>query len=149
MKYMRQPTTWAAMALSVFLLLVSHPASAAIFRYDGPYEGKVIDADTGEPIQGAIVLGVWYRIHPNVAGWNSELYDSVEKITDKDGNFSIKGLGPLLMSNIDPMDIVIFKAGYEHLSSSWKSLKIDYLLKKRIKWKGNKAIIPLHKWTIG
>jgi hypothetical protein len=136
------------MVLLVFLLLSFHSASAAIFRYDGPYEGKVVDADTGEPIEGAVVLGVWYRIHPNVAGWNSEFYDAVETLTDKNGEFYIKGLGPLLMSNIDDMNMVIFKVGYEHLSTSWGSLKEGYRLRKIIKWNGNKAIIPLKKWSL-
>lgn len=149
MKYRRRPIIWATIALSVFLLLTSKPTSAAIFRYDGPYEGKVVDAGTGEPIQGAVVLGVWYRIHPNVAGWNSEFYDAVETLTDKKGEFHIKGLGPLFMSNIEEMTIVIFKAGYEHLGHSlWGSLKIDYILKKKIRWDGNMAIIPLYRWTI-
>lgn len=147
MKCTRNPTILAAMLLAIFLL-VSHSASAAIFRYDGPYEGKVIDADTGEPIQGAVVLGVWYRIHPNVAGWNSEFYDAVETATDKNGNFQIKGLGPLFISNIDEMNMVIFKVGYEHLSTSWESLKEGYYLRQIIKWDGNKAIIPLKRWSL-
>jgi hypothetical protein len=149
MRYTRKPTTWMAIVLSALLLMVAQPASAAIFRYDGPYEGKVVDADSGDPIQGAVVLGVWYRIHPNVAGWNSEFYDAVETLTDKNGEFHIKGLGPLFMSNIDEMMIVIFKVRYEHLGHSlWKSLKVDYILKQKIKWDRNKAIIPLKKLTL-
>lgn len=147
MKYRRKLITWTAMVLSAFLLFLSHSASAAIFRFDGPYEGKVIDAETGKPIEGAVVLGVWNRIHSNVAGWNTEFFDAVETVTDKDGNFYVRGLGPLFMSNIDDMNMVIFKVGYEHLACSWKSLKIDYYLKGIIKWEVNKAIIPLNKWT--
>lgn len=131
----------------IFALLLALPfsASAAIFRYDGPYEGKVVDADTGGPIEGAVVLGVWYRIHPNVAGWSSEFYDSVETLTDKDGNFYIKGLGVLLMSNIDTMNIIIYKSGYKHLGSSWESFKDGYRLREIVKWEGDKAIVPLKR----
>lgn len=136
------------MVLAAFLLMVPQPASAAIFRYDGPYEGKVVDADTGEPIQGAVVLGVWNRIHPNVAGWNTEFYDAVETVTDKNGDFYIKGLGILLLSNIDKMNVLIFKAGYDHLGyGPWKSFRVDYLLKQKIAWKEDKAIIPIKKLT--
>jgi hypothetical protein len=28
---------------------------------DGPYKGKVIDAETGKPLEGVVVLGVWYK----------------------------------------------------------------------------------------
>jgi len=37
-------------------------------RVDGPYEGKVIDAQTGQPIEGAVVSGVWNKAHPGVGG---------------------------------------------------------------------------------
>jgi len=149
MKYRSELIIWATQALAVVLMLASHPASAAIFRYDGPYEGKVVNANTGEPIQGAVVLGVWYRIHPNVAGWNSEFYEAVETVTDKDGEFYIEGLGPLFISNVDEMTIFIFKAGYEHLGHSlWSSMKKDYILKTKIRWSGDKAIIPLESWEL-
>jgi hypothetical protein len=132
-----------------FLLAFPSTSSSAIIRHDGPYEGKVIDAETGEPIEGAVVLGVWYRIHPNVAGWNSEFYDATETLTDENGDFSIPGLGLLVFSNIDTIDILIFKAGYEHLGrNSWNSLKKDLILREKIKWRENKAIIPLKKWGL-
>lgn len=130
------------------LLSLVNPAFSAIFRYDGPYEGKVIDADTGNPIEGAVVLGVWNRIHSNVAGWNYEFYDAVETVTDNNGNFHIKGLGPLFFSNIDDMKMVIFKVEYEHLATLWESLKKDYYLRTIIKWEDDKAIIPLKKLNL-
>lgn len=147
MKYGRRHFMWAAV-LSIFLLLSAQPALSAIFRYDGPYEGKVIDTETGKPIQGAVVLGVWNRIHSNVAGWNYEFYDAVETVTDENGNFHIKGLGPLFFSNIDDMNMVIFKVEYENITTLWESLKKDFYLKTIIKWEGDKAIIPLKKWSL-
>lgn len=148
MKYKRRPITWAIIVLSVFLFLTPHLTSAAIFRYDGPYQGKVIDADTGEPIEGVVVVGIWDRIHPNVAGWNSEFYDAVETMTDKNGEFYIKGLGPLFFSNIEEMSILIFKTGYDHIGHClWKSLKVDLILKQKITWNGDVAVIPLKRLT--
>jgi hypothetical protein len=46
------------------------------------------------------------------------------------------------------MDVLIFKAGYEYLKSTWRGLKVDILLREKIKWEGSKAIIPLRKLTI-
>ena len=59
-------------------------------------------------------------------------------------------MGLEVMSNVTPMDVLIFKAGYEYLGSPWESLKKSkYLIEKRkIKWEGNKAIIPLKKLTM-
>lgn len=149
MKYRRRPMTWATMALSVFFLLTSHPVVASVIRYDGPYEGKVINADTGEPIRGAVVLGEWSRLYHHVAGTTHQFYDAVETVTDENGEFRIGGLGLLLFRDIEPMGIVIFKAGYEHFGHTpWESLKIDYKLKQLINWEGNKAIFPLKKWDI-
>jgi hypothetical protein len=58
-------------------------------------------------------------------------------------------MGLKILGNVTPMDVLIFKAGYEHIGmSSWESLKSDLILRKKIKWEGTKAIIPLKKLTI-
>lgn len=117
-------------------------------RVDGPYEGKVIDAETGQPIEGVVVLGTWSRAIATPGGSVYSYYDAMETVTDKNGYFKIKGLGLLVLSNVAPMDVVIFKVGYEYLGlMPWISLKEDELLSKKIKWMGNKAIIPLKKVT--
>jgi len=118
-------------------------------RIDGPYRGRVIDADTREPIEGVVVLGTWDRETPTVAGATHQYYDAVETVTDKNGEFEIKGLGVLVMSNIIPMDLLIFKAGYEYWGlGPWSGLKKGYLSSKKVKWEGDKAIIPLRKLTM-
>jgi hypothetical protein len=135
----------------MFLLIgisLSLPSCAHAVRYDGPYEGKVIDADTKEPIEGVVILGTWYTSQFSPAGATHNFYDAKETITDKNGAFSIPGMGLKVLSNLDPIDIVIFKAGYEHISGSWESFKKDILLRKKIKWEDGKAIIPLKKWTL-
>lgn len=129
-----------------FLLFL--PACAYPIRYDGPYEGKVVDAETGQPIEGVVVLGTWDRETPTAGGAFHRFYDAMETVTDKNGEFKIKGLGLLVMSNVIPMDVLIFKAGYEYIGLwPWDSFKEDEILKKKIRWEGNKAIIPLKKVT--
>jgi hypothetical protein len=119
-------------------------------RYDGPYRGKVIDAETLEPLEGVVVLGVWYKEYPTPAGAVHKFYDAKETVTDKNGEFSILGLGLRIMTNVVPMHVMIFKAGYESEGGggSWDSLKTGYLASKKIKWEGSKAIIPLRKLTM-
>jgi hypothetical protein len=132
--------------LGIVLLLTG---CASAIRYDGPYEGRVIDADTGEPIEGVVVLGVWNTETPTPAGAVHHYYDATETVTDRNGDFKIKGLGLLVLSDVIPMDVLIFKAGYEYLGlGPWSGLKKSYLTSKKIKWDGEKAIIPLKKLTM-
>jgi len=114
-------------------------------RYDGTYKGKVIDAETGKPLEGVVVLGVWYVTYPNPAGAWREYYDARETVTDGNGEFMIPGMGLRVLSNLEVMDVVIFKAGYEYEKGSWRSLK-EYA--EYIKWEGDKPIIPLKKLTM-
>ena len=132
---------------SLLMILMTHGCTYAA-RIDGPYEGKVIDADTREPIQGVVVLGTWYTAQFSPAGATHNFYDARETVTDRNGEFSIPGMGLRVMSNLEPMHILIFKAGYEYLNVPWVSIKKDILLKEKIKWEGSKAIIPLKKLTI-
>ncbi|MDO8283342.1 MAG: hypothetical protein Q7U10_12105 [Thermodesulfovibrionia bacterium] len=132
--------------MSVFLTTT---ASAFLIRYDGPYEGRVIDAETKQPIEGVVVLGVWYKQIPNVAGSNSIYYDAKETVTDKNGEFRIEGLGLKIFSYVGTMHVLLFKAGHEYLGLwPWETLKEDGMLRESIKWEGEKAIIPLKKFTM-
>jgi hypothetical protein len=118
-------------------------------RYDGPYSGHVIDADTGAPIEGVVVLGVWNTEKATPGGAVHDFYDARETTTDKNGDFKIPGMGFKILSNVTPMDVLIFKAGYEHIGlHPWASLKEDLILRKKIKWEGKKAIIPIKKLTL-
>ncbi|MEM7828502.1 MAG: carboxypeptidase-like regulatory domain-containing protein [Candidatus Aenigmatarchaeota archaeon] len=127
-------------AMSVFL-------SSCIYaiRYDGPYRGKVVEAETGEPIEGVVVLGVWYTVTVTPAGGTHNFYDATETVTDKNGEFKISGKGLRILSNLEPMQVTIFKVGYEYLNFPWDEYLKEY---KRIKWEGSKAIIPLRKLTM-
>ena len=118
----------------------------SIIRYDGDYRGSVIDAETGEPIEGAVVLGVWYKEVPTVAGPKRSYYDARETVTDKNGEFSIPGKGLIVLSNLEPMSATIFKAGYNYEVVSWSALFRE--LHEEIKWEDDKPIITLKKLTM-
>jgi hypothetical protein len=48
--------------LTIYILLLTVPSAWAfdfLYHSDGPYKGKVIDLETGEPIEGAVVAGAW------------------------------------------------------------------------------------------
>lgn len=153
--------------IGIFLFLLN---CAHAVRYDGPYSGKVIDAETKEPIEGVVVLGVWYTSQFSPAGSVSNYYDAMETVTDKNGDFFIPGKGLRVLSNLEEMDILIFKSGYEYIgmgpwsglkSYGWvgeeesydpvRKLKIRkqiYDPKRKVKWENGKPIIPLRKLTM-
>jgi hypothetical protein len=134
--------------LNILLVLATFTCAYGI-RYDGPYSGRVIDADTGAPVEGVIVLGVWNTEQTTPGGAVHSFHDARETVTDKNGEFEIPGMGFMILENVTPMDVLIFRAGYEHIGmGSWTSLKEDLILRKKIKWEGTKAIIPLKKLTM-
>ncbi len=58
---------------------------------DGPYRGKVIDAETKAPIEGAVVVGVWRR-QPALAMHPKHLFEEAKEVlTDKNGEFTLPG----------------------------------------------------------
>jgi hypothetical protein len=92
---------------------------------------------------------VWYTSQFSPAGATHNYYDAQETVTDKNGEFSIPGMGLRVLSNLEPMNFLIFKSGYEHIGMGpWESLKKAKFLKERIRWEKDKAIIPLRRWTL-
>jgi len=127
------------------LLMFCCSGCVTYIGYDGPYEGRVIDKDTRQPIVGAVVHGSWFKAHPGPGGATHTYYDSREVLTDKDGKFKIEGLGLLIFSNMEKMDINMFKAGYTQQYGAWEGLKYIH---EDVEWDGNKAIIKLRRMSI-
>ncbi len=110
--------------------------------YDGPYKGRVVDSETGEPIEGAVVLAVWRTNYPTGAGGISKYKDAQETVTDENGEFKLPGRGFMVLTTVELSKIAFFKAGYlSNEFSNWKNIKEYY-------WKDGRAFIPLKKWTI-
>jgi hypothetical protein len=79
-----------------------------------PYKGKVVDADTKEPIQDAVVLAIYYMTTTSIAGSNSYPYDAQEILTNQNGEFNIPAKR-VWFDNLHgwpPGSLVIFKSGY-------------------------------------
>lgn len=83
------------------------------------YSGRIVDADTGEPIEGAVVLICWHSIL--IHNWYREIFDVKEVLTDKNGLFATDhkpNLNPL-RHIYDPPDLEIFKGGYKPIIGVW------------------------------
>ena len=128
------------------IVVVICAGCTSMLRIDGPYKGKVIDAETKQPVEGAVVHGTWYKVH---LGGAHEYYDSYEVLTDKNGEFKIPGKGLLVLSDIEDMTLIIFKAGYKQWSpNSWSGLKDAYWRNEEVVWNGSKGTFKLYKMTM-
>jgi hypothetical protein len=76
--------------LLLLILLVAALFSGCTIthKYDA-YHGKVIDAETKQPIEGAAVLIVYRTQQFGLAGSVSQFADAQETLTDKNGEFRI------------------------------------------------------------
>ena len=72
---------------SIIFVFVFLTASGCYAK--GPWRGKVIDAETKQPIEGAAVLATWKKDIPTPAGAATYFLDAEETITDKNGEFKI------------------------------------------------------------
>jgi hypothetical protein len=111
------------------------------------FRGKVIDADTKEPIEGAVVVAEWITERTTPTATHTNLKDVKEILTDKKGEWSISGpkgradeLIPglsLVIPYTKEPQFTIFKPGY----CPWpKGFEIK-ACKERIKPGGNGKII--------
>lgn len=99
---------------------------------EGEITGFVVDAETGQPIEGAVILVEWTQAK-GVPGMSyTESYKVVEVVTDKEGKASIEGVSSPLVS---APRVTIYKRGYvawnnEFIFPDWKK-RTDF------KWSNN------------
>ncbi|MHC4756718.1 MAG: peptidase associated/transthyretin-like domain-containing protein [Planctomycetota bacterium] len=99
----------------IVVVAVFLTACTVTHRY-GPYSGKVVDAETKEPIAGAAVLIVFYTESWKLTVAGSNFVDAVEVLTDEKGEFKIpvKRLTAVRFFNWWDAEgyVTIFKPGY-------------------------------------
>ena len=100
-------------ALGAVGLIEAAPASE---RW-GPFQGQVVDVETGQPIAGAVALAIWWRLVPGLAHGTREFYDAREALTGPDGAFEIPRLSGLPWAlGVQPAEITLFAPAYR-----WKA----------------------------
>ncbi|MBI5099603.1 MAG: carboxypeptidase regulatory-like domain-containing protein [Nitrospirae bacterium] len=91
--------------------------------------GTVVEAETGTPIEGAVVLVEW-TMEKGLPGLShTESYKVVEVVSDKEGKFKVSGvLNPL----VDPPHVTVYKKGYV----AWNNKFIfpDFRKREDFKW---------------
>ena len=95
----------------IIILLLS---GCAVSHTYGPYTGTVVEKETGDPINGAVVFLQFYTF--GLFGI-SQYEDAVEVMTSQKGEFHVPPVRvisrlPTLFSKWDPGQVIIFKPGY-------------------------------------
>lgn len=107
--------------ITLFLLFVIFTANVYaggwIYYSDGTYKGKVIDADTGEPIEGAVVAGVWELnlLYLKLSDPLPRFCDAKEAVTNKNGEFVVPKASCVHLwpfGRIERPSFIVFKPGY-------------------------------------
>ncbi|MGV8073119.1 MAG: hypothetical protein AB2L11_00960 [Syntrophobacteraceae bacterium] len=113
MKKKTKKWIWTALIAGVVITAVG--PWTITHRY-GPYSGKVVETETGEPIEGAYVLVAFYTHMFTLAGPVSEFVDTWDATTDKNGEFKIEPYRVWALRFLhgwnDEGSIVIYKPGY-------------------------------------
>lgn len=77
--------TWSAAAVAQ----TGQPLEQYLTGPRGPYRGRVLDAETGKPLAGVVVVFVWRRDRVMPMGGRSEHYAAREALTNVDGEWVI------------------------------------------------------------
>lgn len=128
------------MAASVLLI----PVTGCYAK--GPWRGKVIDAETKQPIEGAAVVAVWNWELRGPAGGETRFLDAEETATNKDGVFEIPSKSFLsipLVRKVNGPYFTIYKPGYGTFPK--QQISPQYLPDELFEVKG--AIVELPKLT--
>ena len=89
----------------------------------------VVDADTGEPIEGAVVLVEWTKTHGIGLTW-TESVKVFEGVTDKYGRITIPGT---IRPFVNSPDVTVYKKDYVGWSSQF--VFPDFSRREDFNWK--------------
>ncbi|MGH7388781.1 MAG: hypothetical protein ACREM3_04900 [Candidatus Rokuibacteriota bacterium] len=130
------------MTLVALALLVLGCAGRLVYE-SGPYSGRVVDAETNQPLAGAVVLAVWRKSVPIGGHMPEEFVDAVEVTTDMNGEFKIpRKEHTVIWGSMGEPRIIVFSPGYGfyptyHVSPTDRAKE---LLRRH-------ATIELPRWT--
>jgi hypothetical protein len=72
-------------------------------------DGTVVDAETGKPIEGAVVLVEWTKTKGLPGMTHTEPYKVIEVVSDKNGKVT---LASVLNPPVNPPRVTVYKKGY-------------------------------------
>ena len=144
---------WRLILAATVLLLSGTPGDARaswLFYHKPAFEGQILDAETKQPIEGAVVAALYHKWTIGLgAGSTRPLIHVKETLTDKDGKFRIPSYTTLIQpfSGSDDVDFIIYKPGFFSVGSNntfyYEGLfsgKYQTSLNKTLPWRADKSI---------
>lgn len=114
----RSHKTLRAMFGLIALVTLFQLGGCAIMYSSADVEGRIVDAESGEPIEGAVVVGVWQLESQGFEHSYGAAIHVVESVSDTEGHYRLKGFGTKWVGpfrgelrNSDPW-VVVFAEGY-------------------------------------
>ncbi len=135
---MRSMTKWLLALLILALPLVTACGSA-------PYTAKVVDAETGEPIEGAVYLAAWWKTVGGKKDWfegpSIEMAKFAEGHTDEKGWINVPRFW-LRYPFAKERTLTVYKPGYV----MWNQEYVFPTREKRTDFGGKNREVRLEKW---
>jgi hypothetical protein len=110
--------------------------------------GHVVDAETGEPLEGVVIVADW-KLLAGGYGHGGHLDSLVvqETLTDKNGEFAFPQWGPKLRPSFMMLDkapwLILFKSGFEH-AALWNEQSSNEFV-RRSDW--DRKTVSLHRFS--
>ena len=104
-------------AISLLPLMASCQQPSAETLFAEPVAARVVDADTGQPLAGVVIMAYWDLHQGSLTGHapSCGAADIEEAVTDENGDFQIPGWGPVTSScdmRAENPSLILFKSGY-------------------------------------
>lgn len=105
----------------------------------GAIRGKVVDAETGAPIEGAVAMAEWTRTK-GLGNTYTVSAKVVEAVSDMEGNFELEGC---YRPFVNEPDLTIYKKGYV----AWNNVLIfpSYKVREGFNWK-NGSVFKMERF---
>lgn len=108
--------------LIVLILIIMIASTAGCLYHKPEFSGQILDKETKQPIEGAVVVAVYNKEYMGVgAGANTKIINVRETLTNSDGKFHIPSYATLIVpvfSRESYATFVIFKPGYASISGA-------------------------------
>jgi len=100
------------------VLFATAPASAI----EGQYHGRVVDAETKQPLEGAVVTAIWMKAQLLAMEGVDDFHQARETLTDAEGRFAIDARPRWTVRSVRRPNIIVFKPGYGRYADMYGKL---------------------------
>jgi len=106
----RRARVGLVLATALLALLLAGPAGAA-----GPWNARIVETGTGTPLEGVVVVAVYWKMTPGPVHPAQEFHAADEALSDAEGRVTIPARAttpPHPLARIKGPEFTFFRAGY-------------------------------------